>query len=289
MGQRISGSSLDSYSVSGPVLDSERALPSGGSSGGGGVQVSKGYTDRGLRSFGCHLEHQPQPQWVQCCEANADGTAVVVETTLESSGYVPVHFDNGTTIDLDRSYKRYPPSVVHSHRARTQRRAEVWSDWLRNAIKGRPITLLQGFQSTRAEGSCRHDEVQDFSCRKVPAVYYIDSNYTKLSILPQATGRTETAVGLLQDLPADQLVLTLVVKKIQVIRPASDCAVFFEEIDSELDDSERARAVLLQYVAEDSQRRRICFLEESKAAMDRFVESLTAVWLEKGNEHSMWF
>jgi len=65
--------------------------------------------------------------------------------------------------------------------------------------------------------------------------------------------------------------------------------LLFSQVDSLLDESELRRAVLIQYLSDASERRRVCFLEQSDAAKDEFVQALTALWLEKRNDHSMWF
>jgi hypothetical protein len=187
---------------------------------------------------------------------------------LESLSYTPVRFDEGSTIDHERSHARYSKIVVHSTRARTQKRSKVWEDWLRAATVGCSITLLNGITEDA------EDEV--LTMQKVPAMYHLDERaLSKLSILP-AKGEAMSAI-------------TILIDSIQVICPATDFMLFFEQVGSKLDESEKTRAVLLQYVTEDSERRRVCFLEESESAKDRFVQALTALWLEKRNDHSMWF
>ena len=62
---------------------------------------------------------------------------------LKSLSYVPARFDEGTTIDVERSQPRYSKIVVHT-RARTQR-SKAWEQWLQGATLGREVTLLEGF------------------------------------------------------------------------------------------------------------------------------------------------
>jgi len=186
---------------------------------------------------------------------------------IESLSYMPMRFDESSTVDAERSHSRYSKIMVHSTRARTQRRSKAWEDWLRAATAGRAITLLDGL----AEAS----EEQSAVLQRIPAMYHLDRPLTKLSILP-ANG-------------ADTDAVTIMVDCIQVICPATDFMLFYDQIDAKLEESERSRAVLLQYVTEDTERRRVCFLEESEVAKDRFVQALTALWLEKRNDHSMWF
>lgn len=204
-------------------------------------------------------------------------SVAVMPSPLESLSYEPIRFDISQTVDVERSQARYTNIVVHSKRARTQRRSQAWEHWLRAATIGRPITLLTSFEKLFREAT---DEDNVGIGSKVPATYRLDSSLTKLSItanLPlEATGSV-APLGILID-------------SIQVICPATDFMLFFDQVQAQLDEPEQKRAVLLQYQpAGDSQRKRICFLEESEHAKDRFVQALTALWLEKRSDHSMWF
>lgn len=212
-------------------------------------------------------------QWGECCHVREVPTSHFPdgEFMLESLSHVPTRFDEGTTTDNDRSHARYAKLVLHSTRARTQRRSKAWEEWLRAATVGRPITLLTGFRSPRAAG-----EETEPTCTKVAATYFLDRGLTKVSIYPAGSSNQADAIAFMVD-------------NIQVICPASDFMLFFDQVDTKLEESEKARAVLLQYVTEDTERRRICFLEESEEAKERFVQALTALWLEKRNEYSMWF
>lgn len=222
----------------------------------------------------CHGGPMEPSERFGCCKTNSEfGAEVSMATSMaaqpmESLSYTPVRFDESTTIDVERSHARYSKIVVHSTRARTQRRSKAWEDWLRGATTGRGITLLVGLDEA-SEGET------PAVLKKIPAMYHLDRALTKLSILP--------ANGV--DIPA----ITILVDNIQVICPATDFMLFFDQVDEKLDASEKGRAVLLQYVTEDTERKGVCFLEESEPAKDRFVQALTALWLEKRNDHSMWF
>lgn len=200
---------------------------------------------------------------IQCVEPMADVPSAGVD--LESLSYQPCGFDNGSDIDIERSSQRYAKIVAHSTRARTQRRARAWEDWIRDANAGRSVTLLTGL--TTAKQTC--------TCTKVSATYILDRELTKLSFTPSA-GSEASAV-------------TIPIASIEVICPATDFMLLFDQIDARLDSSEKARAVLLQYVAQENERIRVCFLDESATAKDHFVQAVTALWLEKRNDHSMWF
>lgn len=246
----------------------------------------------------------PPPNQYLCCKEPRGlaglSSAQTVQHPLETLSYTPVRFDESQTFDVERSHARYSKVVVHSTRARTQKRSKVWEDWLRGAVAGRPITLLQGL--TEACGFSDQQSVdQDDTTAlpkfsKVSARYSLNRGFTKLSIEPCDVA--EPAVpgmqrGLAQSAQAsasaDTGPLGIMVDNIQVICPATDFMLLFEQVNTNLNDDEKLCAILLQYIAEDTERKRVCFLEESEAAKDRFVQALTALWLEKRNDHSMWF
>mmetsp|Transcript_98004 Transcript_98004/g.184224 ORF Transcript_98004/g.184224 Transcript_98004/m.184224 type:complete len:265 (-) Transcript_98004:42-836(-) len=204
-------------------------------------------------------------------------SVAVMPSPLESLSYEPIRFDISQTVDVERSQARYTNIVVHSTRARTQRRSQAWEHWLRAATAGRPITLLTSFEKLIREGT---DESNPGSCSKVSATYRLDSSLTKLSITANQSIEAASPVP----------PIGVCIDSIQVICPATDFMLFFDQVQAQLDDTEQKRAILLQYQpANDSQRKRICFLEESEHAKDRFVQALTALWLEKRSDHSMWF
>lgn len=202
---------------------------------------------------------------VQCCEAEAEVGQLPLHP-LESLSYTPFRFDEGHTVDVERSHTRYSKIILHSTRARTQKRSKVWGDWLSGATAGRAIMLLTGVAEPHSE--------QAALCT-ISAMYYLDRSLTKLSILPR--NRAE--------MPA----LTIAIDNIQVICAATEFVLLSDQWDAKLNTAEKSRAVLLQYATEDTERRRVCFLEESQAARDDFVQALMALWLERRNDHSMWF
>lgn len=221
------------------------------------------------------------------CSSREDPTDGLFDNTvsLESLTYTQVRFDAKATIDPERSQNRYSRIVMHGARARTQRRSKAWEEWLRAAAAGRAVTMLvgTGFQSfsgaEKSEG-CQATQPPN----KVQAMYYLDRELTKLSILPQDKESSESAM----------VPITILVENIQVICPLTDFMLLSETAEAQLDESERARAALLQFKTEASdasqpEQRRVCFLEESEDAKERFVQALTALWLEKRSDHSMWF
>lgn len=192
--------------------------------------------------------------------------------SLESLSYSPIRFDPSTTFDMERSHARYSNNVVHSTRARTQRRSEAWDDWLRAATVGRFVDLLGGLVEAPDE--------QFAGATRTPATYFIDQALTTISIRVHDEGNE-----------AKHLSTSIPIDHIQVICPAMDFMLLEEQLNAQLDATDRGRAVLLEYMSEESSplRRRICFLEATVSDRDHFVQALTSLWLEKRNDHSMWF
>eukprot|EP00811_Abedinium_folium_P006053 NODE_15569_length_1043_cov_3.555677.p2 GENE.NODE_15569_length_1043_cov_3.555677~~NODE_15569_length_1043_cov_3.555677.p2 ORF type:complete len:147 (+),score=45.70 NODE_15569_length_1043_cov_3.555677:534-974(+) len=133
--------------------------------------------------------------------------------------------------------------------------ARGWEEWLRGI---REITLI-GAQPTSIDNLIACDE-------RIAAMCCIDHSLTKLSIIPAELRAT--------------LGTTIFVNSIQVICPATQFLHLFEEEAAWLDDSERERAVLLQYVEEDRGKKRACFLMDSVRTKDSFVQAITALRLD---------
>lgn len=215
-----------------------------------------------------------------CCRTREEVTDHIAmgNSAMESLSYSPVRYDANSTIDAERSHTRYSKIVVHSSRARTQKRSKVWEEWLRGATVGRSVTLLQS--------SCLHaatdgEDVSDTCAafKTAQATYHVDRAVTKLFIIPAADS-CETA----------SQPITVSVDSIQVICALTDFVLLSDVVGARLGEEERTRAVLLQFKADDDgKQQRVCFLECSQAGRDQFVQALTALWLERRNDHSMWF
>jgi len=235
-----------------------------------------------VQMHGCTMDPPDftDPDEWGCCRADHDEDGITGLTAMETLSYVPVRFEVSSTVDVDRSQARYQKIVVHSSRARTQRRSKAWEEWLRAATSGRSVTLLfgAGFHSPR-DGAQAQALAGD--CRKVKSTYFLDRGLTKMSIIPAdpGSGTDETS-------PAP---VTILVDNIQVVCPLTDFMLLSEAMEQQLTEEERSRAALVQYLTEDNVSKRVCFLEESENAKDRCIQALTALWLEKRNDHSMWF
>lgn len=248
-----------------------------------GLPQMRGCHPDDCRPVDAHAVLVDAEEW-GCCRSREDPADSIATspTSLETLSYSPVRFDVNSTIDVERSHSRYSKIVVHSTRARTQRRSKAWEDWLRAATTGRSVTLLMGtdFQSESSAGTKdMHVQALREAPSKVQAMYYLDRELSKLSILSTDSESGESAMQ----------PITIMVDNIQVICPLTDFMLLADVVEAQLDEGERARAALLQFKTEGNTQKRVCFLEESESAKDRFVQALTALWLEKRNDHSMWF
>jgi len=213
-------------------------------------------------------------QGFACCQQqDAQESGSVPFQPLESLSYTPFRFDEGHTVDLERSHERYSKILMHNNRAMTQKRSKACGDWISAATAGRAATLLTGMADAGDQQLTR-------LLVPVPAMYYLDRSGTRLSIRPQAANGVMTEA------------FSITIENIQVICPVTDIATCSSQLESSnLSAAEQRCAVLLQYCEEDAKvdRRRCCLIVDSEAARDDFVQALMALWLERRNDHSMWF
>lgn len=222
---------------------------------------------------------------------SAENPALSEQPPMEALSYIPVRFDDNATFDVERSSDRYSAIVTHSARARTQRRSRVWEDWLQGAMAGKQITLVRGFAEesdplddrseveVEPEYELPLEKPSTAGVSKVSANYCLDRSLGTLSIRAE-----HDDVG-----HHKECSFSISVDSIQVICPATDFMLFFDQVDTQLTRQEKGRAILLQYTDGGLQRKRVCLLEESDSARDRFIQALTTLWLEKRSDHSMWF
>jgi len=216
----------------------------------------------------------PDPRSFACCQEQAfeaDGTVPL--QPLESLSYTPFRFDEGHTVDVERSHQRYSKIMLHNNRARTQKRSKAWGDWICAANAGRAATLLTGIAEVGDQQLTRQ-------LVPVQAMYCLDRAATRLSILPQSGADAAMTEA-----------LSIAIDKIQVICPVMDVAQLCSQLDASNFAAEKQNSVLLQYSEEDAKvdRRRACLIVDSESARDDFVQALMALWLERRNDHSMWF
>lgn len=133
-----------------------------------------------------------------------------------------------------------------------------WRDWMQVALHGRRITLLAHLP----EGS---DQKGHCYWSKVPALLLINGALTSMTIFP-------TEID-------ELLAITIRVDNLRAVCPANSAIMFFRRVEDILDESEYERVVLLQYL-EDSQRKYVCFLEESARTRDLCMQALIELWQE---------
>lgn len=198
---------------------------------------------------------------------------------MQSLSYNPTQFEECSTEDTDRSQGRYSNTSVLSCRIKTRKQMQHQEAWIQSAVEGRPVTLVLHNSSEVRAGmsgmSMKGDSVPHL--RKVHARYVLDRSHAALSILPQ--GRTDI----------DAVVVFM--EAIKVICSVPDSVLFMAQWGLSLSKMEQNCGVLMQYCCEDeaSGVREICFLEESEAAKDTFIEGLTSLWLQKPEKHSLWY
>lgn len=198
---------------------------------------------------------------------------------MQSLSYNPTQFEECSTEDTDRSQGRYSNTSVFSCRIKTRKQMQHQEAWLQSAVEGRPVTLVLHNSSEVRAGmsgmSTKGDSAPDVS--KVPARYILDRSHAALSIMPQ--GRTDI----------DRRVVFM--EAIRVICSVTDSVLFMAQWGPSLSKMEQNCGVLLQYRCEDEQNgvKEACFLEESGAAKDAFIEGLTSIWLQEPQKHSLWY
>lgn len=226
-----------------------------------------------------HRALSSKSQW-ECCQqeklqqlpANAPRPS-----TLVSESFLATRFDEEETFDEERSHERYSKVSMHTGQ-KSQRRSGIWEDWVGGAVAGQTVLLLEGLRGSGSKAwekplQCGVDVKP--ACSKVSAMYCLDRDLTRLCIVPMGP----------EKVPA----ISVPVQNLQMICPASDFMPFFGSLNSQLDESEKARAVLLQYVTEHTEQKFVCMLEESDLARDRFVQALTALWQEQRSDRAMQF
>eukprot|EP00811_Abedinium_folium_P004440 NODE_14088_length_1129_cov_6.001996.p1 GENE.NODE_14088_length_1129_cov_6.001996~~NODE_14088_length_1129_cov_6.001996.p1 ORF type:complete len:301 (+),score=69.75 NODE_14088_length_1129_cov_6.001996:95-904(+) len=194
----------------------------------------------------------------KCCSTHREAPEVGVDAAIvEALRHSPRHFEELETMDLERSHVRYANTFQNQKPGRNQRQGVTLDEWLHCAAGGREILLL-----TSAPQPI--EKLIPVSCKRIPAVYTLDPAFTKLTIRPK-------------ECPP----IVIPVVDILVICPAADFEPLFDHDVAVLSELELERAVLLQYVAEGSNYKCICFLEKSAFAADSFADAVTALWLEK--------
>eukprot|EP00811_Abedinium_folium_P035876 NODE_8633_length_1480_cov_7.886179.p1 GENE.NODE_8633_length_1480_cov_7.886179~~NODE_8633_length_1480_cov_7.886179.p1 ORF type:complete len:332 (-),score=69.17 NODE_8633_length_1480_cov_7.886179:410-1405(-) len=157
--------------------------------------------------------------------------------------------------------------------------ATLLEHWAANGATSWTITLVTPRKSAPLQGD---DEVPKFSmsrrppkpleeapgqCRKLRATLNMSRTLTHLTIVPEWN--------------SGEMPVTIAMNSISVLCPASAYQAIFSQIAPQLNDSERTRAVLLQYVTPSFECNNVCFLDESGRPHDGFILAFVELWLEK--------
>jgi len=182
---------------------------------------------------------------------------------IQTLSYSPVSYDMCDTVDTSRSQERYSNALVHTARMNTRRQFLDRQAWLSSAVQGRHAMLLNSSN-------------QAVSLSRIPAKYFLDSNHSALSFLPNGS-----------EIPP----VVIMMESIQAVCSLTDSMMRIAQWELHLTELEQKCGVLLKYRDDDAAHtsKEICFLEESEAAKDVFVNVLTVLWLEKPQSHSVWF
>jgi len=199
-----------------------------------------------------------------CCKPNMVDPASS-KRKVQSLSYAPNRFEDEQTTDASRSHERYGNVIVHDTRGWDLRRPKIWKSWLQYHTAGWPVTLL-GPYPTDVDYA-----LKDFS--KIPATCYFDRALTRLTVFPHKL--------------RDSDIVLIDVDSLQVICAATDFMPVLVGAESCLDNSEKNRSVLIHFVMEETQRKRIVFIMDTEHTKARFLQALTGLWLEKRVDRSV--
>lgn len=198
-----------------------------------------------------------------CC-ANRTGSNEI--TSVESLSYQPLRFDDGPTTDTERSHERYNLYIGKRQINQPFRGPLTWMEWLRDAPAGRPMVLL----TPQPEDT---DKPISGSV-KIRGWVHIDVALTQLTLFTYDSDSSHS--------------LIVRIDSIKLVCPAAVLLDLFQHDTSSLEESELERAVLLQYIAENSHRKHVCFVMESSRVKTCFIQALTALLLEQRRDEDIW-
>jgi len=129
-------------------------------------------------------------------------------------------------------------------------------EWLTGSMYGRPVVFL-GWSAAKNEVVGKFDRIQ--------ATFYVDESHSRLTIKSVEA--------------CERLLVMILVDDIQMVCTAKDFDYSFDE--GCLTKSERDLTVLIQHITESDECSKVFFRVDGEFTKDRFVKSLTALWLEK--------
>eukprot|EP00811_Abedinium_folium_P036662 NODE_9350_length_1430_cov_6.739831.p1 GENE.NODE_9350_length_1430_cov_6.739831~~NODE_9350_length_1430_cov_6.739831.p1 ORF type:complete len:293 (+),score=58.47 NODE_9350_length_1430_cov_6.739831:261-1139(+) len=194
-----------------------------------------------------------------------NGMAAPLTSAIEVARKAVVSED-GRPIGIDDMLDKCEDALRQRLRAAPapQRQSKTWQELLDGADAARHIMLvLPGPQPKRWSESSR--KYYD----KVPSMLKVSTDRTQLSILP--------------DIFSDVRPMTIQLEKVLDILVPTQPAVGIMQVGGEpaeimLEGSDIDLAVLIEYMADDSEVRRICFLEDTKVSKDCCVRALLTFW-----------
>lgn len=195
---------------------------------------------------------------VECCDLqNGDADAVTnISVSMEGLSYNPVCFDE---MKMDPTDWRELAATQMAPRP-LERKVRPWERWLRQASTSRSISLLAPEPVAADKPICTGD--------RIPAIWALDPSLAMLKLFPKGEF-------------IESKVIAIRISNLQVICPAADYLVFFEQDKSDLKDHEKDLVVLIQYMSDLGEHRRVCFLVNSARYRERFVSAVTALWQER--------
>lgn len=198
---------------------------------------------------------------------NGIGIDIGAETDtaiVESLSYCPGRFEERETVDLDRSQSRYGNVAMQRTHHRLGGKMRIREDWLLGDGAGRAITLIDPHAVSACRSANRHD--------RIPAMCYFDRALTTLTI--SYCERNELVS------------ITIPVNSLQNIGPCAALLPLLSRFEAGLNESEKARMVLLQYDITEADPANVCFLLDGEKSKVRFVKALRVLWYERSSHAS---
>lgn len=194
----------------------------------------------------------------KCLSKNAvDGGAMV-----ESLSYMPVCFEEVSSLDYERSGDRYVNLFMHKYSPRDKK------DWIRFAAPGHTCVVLTPFKNL--------GETEHSTWTRTPSFLLVTSD--KLTIFPAGSFDPGEAGCDEENNFKSEIVISI--SRVEMACCAS-CILPLPDLgETTLDKAEQERAVYVQYMSECSIRKHMLFLEPSECAKDHLMQVLASLWQE---------
>lgn len=185
---------------------------------------------------------------------NATELPSAAPVVVEGLGYTPLAFEEVLRDPQDLRELAATQVIIEPERPKPK----PWEVWLRSRSVCRTIVLLCACPMPANSPLC--------TGVRIPSLYRFDPGLTILTLTPSMESKAA--------------VITIHICNLQVVCAAEDYLQFFDDQEDKdvLSPSERETAVLIQYLTEPGEHRRICFLTGSARAREKFVSAITALW-----------